>query len=107
MCFLALAMWRSLEQWMRATDLGTCARQLRKQLAGSKRVDVMLPVLRSGARTELRLRVVATPAPATAQLLAYLGLRLPKDPRLIAIVVPKIPAESPHTPAPQQRRSLN
>jgi hypothetical protein len=29
-------------------------------------------------RTELHLRVVATPEPATAQLLAYLGLRLPK-----------------------------
>ena len=105
-CFLALAMWRSLEQWMRAKGLGTCARQLVQQLAGVKSVDV-LPVRRGGARTELRLRVVATPAPATAQLLAYLGLRLPKDPRLIAIVVPKIPAESPHTPAPQQRRSLN
>ena len=94
-CSLALAMWRSLEQWMRATDLGTCARQLRKQLAGSKRVDVMLPVLRSGARTELRLSVGATPA--TAKLLAHRGLRLPKGPRLIANVVPRIPAESTQT----------
>ena len=106
-CFLALAMWRSLEQWMRAKGLGTCARQLVKQLAGVKSVDVLLPVLRSGARTELRLRVVATPEPSTAQLLAHLGLRLPKGPRVIANVVPKITPESAQALAPQQQRSSN
>jgi hypothetical protein len=106
-CFLALAMWRSLEEWMRAKGLGTCARQLVKQLAGVKSVDVLLPVLRSGVRTELRLRVVATPEPATAQLLAHLGLRLPKGPRVIANVVPKIPTESAQIPAPQQQRPAN
>lgn len=93
-CFLALALWRTLEQWMRAKGLGTCARQLVKQLAGVKSVDVLLPVLRGTVRTELRLRVVATPEPATAQLLAHLGLRLPKGPRVIANVVPKIATES-------------
>jgi transposase len=89
-CFLALALWRTLEQWMRAKGLGTCARQLVKQLAGIKSVDVVLPVRRAATRTELRLRVVATPEPATAQLLAHLGLRLPKGTRSIADVVPKI-----------------
>ena len=93
-CFLALALWRTLEQWMRAKGLGTCARQLVRQLSGVKSVDVLLPVLRGTVRTELRLRVVATPEPATAQLLAHLGLRLPKGPRLIANVVPKIGPES-------------
>ncbi len=88
-CFLALALWRTLEQWMRAKGLGTCARQLVKQLATVKSVDVLLPVLRGRVRTELRLRVVATPEPATAQLLSHLGLRLPKGPRIIANVVPK------------------
>ena len=88
-CFLALALWRTLEQWMRAKGLGTCARQLVMQLAGVKSVDVLLPVLRGAVRTELRLRVVATPEPATVQLLAHLGLRLPKGPRIIADVVPK------------------
>jgi transposase len=89
-CFLALALWRTLEQWMRAKGLGTCARQLVKQLAGIKSVDVVLPVRRAATRTALRLRVVATPEPATAQLLAHLGLRLPKGTRTIATVVPKI-----------------
>ena len=89
-CFLALALWRTLEQWMQSKGLGTCARQLIKQMAGIKSVDVILPVLRGTVRTELRLRVVATPEPATAQLPAHLGLRLPKGPRVIENVVPKI-----------------
>jgi len=88
-CFLALALWRTLEQWMRAKGLGTCARQLVKQLAGIKSVDVLLPIRRGEVRAELRLRVVATPDPATAQLLAHLGLRLPKGTRRIGDVVPK------------------
>ena len=91
-CFLALALWRSLEQWMQAKGLGTCARQLIKEIAGIKSVDVLLPVQRGGVRPELRLRVVATPEPATAQLLAHLGLRLPTRPREIVNVVPKPPA---------------
>jgi len=79
-CFLTLALWRTLEQWMQAKGLGTCARQLVKEIAGIKSVDVLLPVQRGGVRTDLRLRVVATPEPATAQLLAHLGLRLPPAP---------------------------
>jgi hypothetical protein len=27
-CFLSLALWRTLERWMRGKGLGTCARQL-------------------------------------------------------------------------------
>jgi transposase len=88
-CFLALALWRTLEQWMQAKGLGTCARQLLKNVAGIKSMDVLLPVKRGEQTTELRLRVVATPEPATAQLLAHLGLRLPKGPKEIANVVPK------------------
>ena len=106
-CFLALALWRTLEQWMQAKGLGTCARQLVKQLSGVKSVDVILPVLRGTVRTELRLRVVATPEPATAQLLAHLGLRLPKGPRIIANVVPKSTPENAQILAPQQNCSAN
>ena len=88
-CFLALALWRTLEQWMHSKGLGSCARQLVKQLATVKSVDIILPVQRAQVRTELRLRVVATPEPDTAQLLAHLGLRLPKGTRTIGDVVPK------------------
>ena len=89
-CFLALALWRTLEQWMQSKGLGTCARQLVRQMAGIKSVDVIVPVRRAAVATELRLRVVTTPEPATAQLLAHLGLRLPKGTREISNVVPKI-----------------
>jgi transposase len=89
-CFLALALWRTLEQWMQSKGLGSCARQLVKQVAGIKSVDVIVPVRRAEIATELRLRVVTTPEPATAQLLAHLGLRLPKGSREISNVVPKI-----------------
>lgn len=89
-CFLALALWRTLEQWMQSKGLGTCARQLVKQIAGIKSVDVIVPVRRAEIASELRLRVVTTPEPATAQLLAHLGLRLPKGSREISNVVPKI-----------------
>jgi transposase len=91
-CFLALALWRTLEQWMQIKGLGTCARQLIKNVAGIKSMDVILPVKRGETTCELRLRVVATPEPATAQLLAHLDLRLPKGPRKIANVVPKTKA---------------
>ena len=94
-CFLALALWRSLEQWMRAKGLGSCARQLIKEIAGIKSVDVLLPVKRGPVRTELRLRVVTSPEPAAAQLLAHLGLRLPKGPREITNVVPKNRGQNP------------
>lgn len=89
-CFLALALWRTLEQWMQSKGLGTCARQLLKEMAGIKSVDVIVPVKRAGVNTQLRLRVVTTPEPAAAQLLAHLGLRLPQGSRLISDVVPKI-----------------
>jgi transposase len=89
-CFLALALWRTLEQWMQAKGLGSCARQLVKEIAGIKIVDVIVPVKRAGLSTQLRLRVVTTPEPAAAQLLAHLGLRLPQGSRLISDVVPKI-----------------
>lgn len=76
-----MPLWRTLEQRMRAKGLGSFARQLVKQLFGIKSVGVILPVLGSTMRTELHLPVVATPEPATAQLNAYLGLRLSKGPR--------------------------
>jgi len=106
-CFLALALWRSLEQWMQAKGLGSCARQLIKEIAGIKSVDVLLPVKRGTVRTELRLRVVATPEPATAQLLAHLGLRLPKGPREIANVVPKNVGQDPQLLDDQRSCFLN
>jgi transposase len=90
-CFLALALWRTLEQWMAAKGLGTCARKLIDSVATIKSMDVILPVERAGQRAELRLRVVAKPDKETAQLLAHLGLQIPQRSKIIENVVPKIP----------------
>jgi hypothetical protein len=57
-------------------------------MAEIKGVDVIVSVRRAQIATELRLRVVTTPEPATTQLLAHLGLRLPKGIREISNVVP-------------------
>jgi transposase len=89
-CFLALALWRTLEQWMCAKGLGSCARKLINSFSTIKSMDVILPVERSGLRTDLRLRVVAKPEKDTAQLLAHLGLQIPRQSKIIENVVPKI-----------------
>lgn len=89
-CFLALALWRTLEQWMAARGLGSCARKLIDSVSTIKSMDVILPVERAGQRTELRLRVVAKPEEQTAQLLAHLGLQIPRRSKIVENVVPKI-----------------
>ena len=43
-CFLSLALWRTLEQWMRGKHLGNCARQLVKEVATVRSMDVVLPI---------------------------------------------------------------
>lgn len=90
-CFLALALWRTLEQWMNAKGLGACARKLIYAIASIKSMDVILPVERDAQRLDLRLRVVAKPEKDTALLLAHLGLQLPRQAKIIENVVPKIP----------------
>lgn len=86
-CFLALALWRTLEMWMGAKGLGTCARQLLLEVSTIRSMDVILPVK---GRGQLRLRVVARPDKPVAQLLAHLGLALPNSPKIIQNVVEKI-----------------
>jgi transposase len=93
-CFLTLALWRTLEMWMKSKGLGDCARQLVKEIATVKSLDVVLPVrpaAPAGAReaAELRLRVVARPEKLPADLLAHLGLELPAVPKVLQNVVPK------------------
>lgn len=85
-CFLALALWRTLEQWMSAKGLGDCARQLLKELDELRSMDVVLPTREAG---DLRLRVVARPEKPLAQLLDRLGLIVPNLPKIIGNVVQK------------------
>jgi transposase len=90
-CFLTLALWRTLEMWMRGKGLGDCARQLIKEVATVRSMDVVLPVRVEGEdrATDLRLRVVARPDRMVAELLHRLGLDLPSAPKIVQNVVPK------------------
>ena len=90
-CFLTLALWRTLEQWMRGKGLGNCARQLLKEFQSLRSMDVVLPVkeIQSQETREMRLRVVARPDRPVAELLARLGLELPSAPKIVQNVVEK------------------
>jgi len=90
-CFLSLALWRTLEMWMRGKGLGDCARQLIKEIATVRSMDVVLPVreLDSDSTRELRLRIVARPDRPVAELLHRLGLELPSTSKIVQNVVEK------------------
>jgi transposase len=83
-CFLALAMWKSLELWMSSKGLGTCARRLIEEMKEIRSLDVVLPVQ---GRNPIRLRVVGKPEKHVQVLLHMLGLRLPNRPKMIKNVV--------------------
>jgi hypothetical protein len=82
-CFLSLALWRVLEQWMKGKGLGSCARQLVGESATIKSLDVILPGKTAEGVTELRLRTVARPERLVAELWQRLGLHLPEQSRII------------------------
>jgi len=87
-CFLALAQWRVLEQWMHGKGLGTCARKLVAEISTIKSMDVVLPVKRGQTRAELTIRTVARPEKRVAQLIVQLGLQLPKRNRVLQSLAP-------------------
>ena len=83
-CFLTLAMWRTLEQWMSSKGLGTCARPFLAEMEKLHSLDVLLP---TDTGTTLRLRTVSKPEKALSILLQKLGLRVPQIPKQIENVV--------------------
>ena len=89
-CFLSLALWRTLEMWMKGKGLGTSARKLVEAVGTIRSMDVSVPVKRQGREVMLKLRTVAKPDADVALLLAYLGLRLPRGSRLVENVVEKM-----------------
>jgi transposase len=85
-CFLALSMWRTLQQWMNASGLGTAPRKLIEEMREVKSLDVLLP-----ARDKtIRLRVVSTPSKELKVLLQKMKILLPNKPKFIQNVVQKI-----------------
>ena len=89
-CFLSLALWRVLEQWMKGKGLGTCARQLVGEIATIKSLDVVLPIKTPEGVKELRLRTVARPERMVAELLQRLALTLPQQSRIIENAVENV-----------------
>jgi len=83
-CFLALVLWRTLQQWMETAGLGTAPRKLLEEMAEVRSLDVVLP---TRAGPPLRLRTVSRPEPHLAVLLQRLGLALPNRPKKIQNVV--------------------
>ena len=79
-CFLALVMWRTLQQWMNGAGLGTAPRKLIEEMAEIRSLDVVLP---TGTEKDIRLRTVSRPEPHLAILLDKLGLPLPNKPKSI------------------------
>lgn len=79
-CFLAYAMWKTLEQWMQRSRLGDAPRPLLEELAKIKSGDVVLPLQQSAGtpRRELRMRCVMEPDEAQKVLLSRLGVKLPR-----------------------------
>jgi transposase len=80
-CFLAYALWKTLEQWQQRAGLGHSPRTILDELARIQSTDVVLP-LADCTRRELRIRCVVRPDPSQAALLDRLGLRLPERVRL-------------------------
>jgi len=78
-CFLAYAMWKTLEKLCEASGLGTSARTVQQELQRLVAVDVVMPT-REGL--PLRLRCVAEPDARLKELLDHLGLKLPRRLRL-------------------------
>jgi transposase len=76
-CFLAYALWKTLQQWQSRAGLGHSPRTVLTELSRIHAADVVLPLADRSAR-ELRLRCVVRPDPGQALLLERLGLNLPQ-----------------------------
>jgi transposase len=74
-CFLAYALFRTLDRLAKAKALGLGPRRILSTLATIKSGDILLPLVDG---REIRLRRVSRPDKAQADLLARLGLTLPE-----------------------------
>jgi transposase len=93
-CFLAYAMWKTLEKWQEKAGLGNSPRTIFEELHRIQSSDIVFP-LADDATREARIRCVVRPDKSQAYLLDRLGLRLPERlrvPTLMKNVVPTFEA---------------
>jgi transposase len=76
-CFLAYALWKTLQKWQSRAGLGDSPRTILTELARIHSADIVLP-LADGSKRELRLRCVVRPEREQQLLLGRLGLNLPQ-----------------------------
>ena len=110
-CFLSLALWRTLERWMSSKGLGSSARKLVEAVGTIRSMDLSVPVRRGNRTVKLNLRTVAKLDPDVELLLTHLGLRRPKGSQLVENVVEKTTPWSAQIPTkpenhPPQLRNL-
>lgn len=86
-CFLALAMYKSLELWMASKGLGNSPAKLLEEFKEIRSMDVVLPVR---DRNPIRLRLVVRPEDHVRVLLHRLKIKLPNRPKVIQNVVDKM-----------------
>jgi hypothetical protein len=86
-CFLALVLWRTLQQWMDCSGLGTAPRKLLEELREITSLDMLLP---TRDNKSIRLRVVSTAPSGLKIMLQRLKLPLPSRPRGVENVVPTL-----------------
>ena len=83
-CFLALAMWKTLELWTDSKGLGKSPKKILKEFKEIRSLDVIIPIK---DRPSLRLRVIGKPDIHIQILLAKLGIKLPNKPIFMQNVV--------------------
>jgi transposase len=78
-CFVAYAMWKTLELWQERARLGNSPRMILDELRSIQSADVLLPT--TDGHT-LKVRCVVKPEPAQDALLERLGIKLPRRLRM-------------------------
>lgn len=76
-CFLAYALWKTLQQWQSRARLGDSPRTILTEFSRIHAADIVLP-LADATKRELRIRCVVRPDRSQALLLQHLGLKLPE-----------------------------
>jgi transposase len=95
-CFLAYAMWKTLEKWQERAGLGNSPRTLFDELRRIQSNDVVLPLAENPPR-EARIRCVVRPDKSQARLLDRLGLRLPERLRVPQPMKNVVPTFEPNS----------
>lgn len=75
-CFLAYALWKTLQQWQSRAGLGHSPRTILTEFSRIQAADIVLP-LADGSAREINLRCVVRPDREQELLLQHLGLTLP------------------------------